>query len=329
MLILSASIISQAFVQKFFDPQIYLDSLEGHGLYPGLQKGMVEVFSSRMPDELKENVTATVSRAVTYDYIKGQSTRLITNFLGYFSSKKADLDLTLDLSPIKAAFGNSSDGTMRLLGPEMPSSMDFGAQMKESGQLERLAEFRSQLSGAPAANALAFAISILLLVPVFLLYPAWREGAAKCLELVFNAGTSSLIGGAVFAFLSPVGLPMLLGVSSPSQGVASMVSAVMGDVLREIGILIMLYSLPLVLIGFAAPRLLKLTPQKPSPAVAAGTAAQAVSQGAVQPSQPQSAAPATSSSTPTNVPSGQGTPSSSTSPAKPPQGGTDFFKPSG
>lgn len=311
VLILSASIISQAFVQKFFEPQLYLDSLESHGLYPGMQKGMVEIFSSRMPAELKDNVTATVASAVTYDYVKGQSTRLITNFLDYFSSKKQELDLTLDLVPIKSAFDSSPDGTMRLLGPEMPSSMDFAAQLRQSGQLGRLSEFRSQISGAAAANALAFALSALLLVPVFLLHSDWREGLSKCLELIFNAGVSSLIGGAVFAFLSPIGLPMLLGVSSPNQGVANIISAVMGDVLREIGMLIIIYSLPLVAIGFIAPRLLGLKGAKPVP-VAASSPAQA---------QPPSAPPAPADAAP---------PRQSAQPANAgKQGGTDFFKPSG
>lgn len=277
VLLLSAALISHAFLQKFFEPGIYLASLEKHGLYRDMQKGMADLLSSRMPPGVKENVSATVAGAATEDYFRAQSARLITNFLHFFSSKSASLDLTLDLSPIKTAFDSSPDPTLKLLGAEMPTGMDFGSQMKQTGQLEKLSEFRSQMTSAGAANFYAMAICIILLVPVFLLHANRQEGIAKCLELVFNAGTSTFIGGAVFAFLTPVGLPMILGASSSSQGAANMIALVMGDVLYEVGILTMLYSLPLMAIGFGLPRLLKsgATPVRPAASQIAPAPAQA------------------------------------------------------
>ena len=292
ILLLSAALISEAFVQKFFDPSIYAASLQKHGLYKEMQSGMADLLSSRMPEGVKENVSALVFNAANEDYFRGQSTRLITNFLGYLSSKNDALDLTLDLSPIKAAFAASPDPTMQALAPEMPDGMDFSAQMRQSGQLERLGEFRSEVSQAQTANLFAIAISVILLALAYAMHPDWNSGAAKCLELMFSAGTSVFIGGAVFAFLSPVGLPMILGVAAASQGAASMIATVMGDVLYEVGLLTMLYSLPLIALGFGLPRILKLNPSQPVPAAAQQPAQAAPSPAQAAPAPPQQKAPA-------------------------------------
>ena len=268
ILILSAALISEAFVQKFFDPSIYTASLQKHGLYKDMQSGMADLLSSHMPEGVKENVSALVFNAANEDYFRVQSTRLITSFLGYLSSKNDTLDLTLDLSPIKLAFAASPDPTMQALAPEMPEGMDFSAQMRQSGQLERLGEFRTEVGQAQTANLCAIAASTILLVLAYLMHPDRSSGAAKCLELMFSAGTSAFIGGAIFAFLSPIGLPMVLGVSAASQGAANMISTVMGDVLYEVGFLTMIYSLPLIALGFGLPNLLKLKPSQPAPAAA-------------------------------------------------------------
>lgn len=281
VLLLSAALISEAFTQKFFEPSIYLNSLESHGLYKQMQKGMVELFSSRMPDGVRQNVTAAVSQAATEDYIRNQSTRLVTSFVNYFSSKGDTLDLTLDLSPVKTAFDNSPDPAVQALGAEMPVGMDFASQMRQTGQLERLSEFRTQVSQAMSANLFAFLASFLLLVPILFMYPVRRDGIAKCLELIFNAGTSTFIGGVVFAFVSPMGLPLMLGASSSSQGAASMISIVMGDVLREVGMLTIYYSIPFMAAGFIIPRVMGLN--KPSQPAASATATAA----SATPAQPQ------------------------------------------
>ncbi|MFA6489668.1 MAG: hypothetical protein WCT52_03205 [Candidatus Micrarchaeia archaeon] len=296
VLLLSAALISHAFLQKFFEPGIYLSSLERHGLYRDMQKGMADLLSSRMPAGIKENVSATVSGAATEEYFKLQSTRLITNFLGFFSSKNTSLELVLDLSPIKAAFDSSPDPTIKSLAPEMPVAMDFGSQMKQTGQLEKLSEFRSQMSSAGSANVYAIAICAALLTAVFLLHPNRQEGAAKCLELFFNAGTSTFIGGIVFAFLTPVGLPMILGASSSSQSAANMIATVMGDVLYEVGILTMIYSLPFIAIGYGLPRVLKLGGMPPAQPLQ-----QAVSQ-TPPPAQPVSGTPSSAPQPPASSP---------------------------
>lgn len=283
VLILSAALISHVFVSVFFEPAPYLASFEKHGLYGGMRQGVIETFSQRMPPSLQQNVSAAVSRAMTEEHVRLETNRLITNFLAYLSARSERLDMVLDVSPIAREFAASQDAQVRSLASEMPTGLDFAAQMRATGQLERLSDFRSQVAQARGANAIAIAASFLLLVPIFLLYPSWQQGLSKCLELILNAGVSTFIGGAIFAFLSPVGLPFLLGVSSANQGIANAISLVMADVLQQIGVLVILYSLPLMIIGFGLPRMMHLPP--PNAPIAPSAAQNA-------PDRPISASPA-------------------------------------
>lgn|GEM_PF-1487924 len=258
ILLLSAALIGQAFTQKFFDQNVYFSSLEKHGLYGGMQEGMVALFSSNLPPEIRENATSILSSAVTLDYVRAQSNAFITNFLAYFSSKSETLDLALDLSPIKRGFSASQGMAMQLIGAQMPQTMDFTSQLRDSGQLAKMAKIRSQIAQAEALNGYAYAISLFLLALFFLLNGGGREGIAKCAGLVFSTGISAFMGGAAFALLSPMGVSAIAGASAQGEAVSNAVSLVMSDVMQEVGVLTIIYSLPLLAIGFLLPHALNL-----------------------------------------------------------------------
>lgn len=254
-ILISTSITGYVFMDKFFEPQLYFASLEKHGMYGQMQGVLVSLFSQQFPSEIRQDAAAEIGKAVTEDYAREQSHQLIASFLSYLSGRSDQLELELDIFPIRESFAQSPRLEMKLLSMAMPSSLDLAQQMRQSGQMETLAGVRGQIVQAYGLLWYGFIISGVLLVLIFALqFDLWK-GAAECCKALFGCGISTLLGGAGTAFLSPamMGAALSSGASGVSPELAKAVSLVLGDVMYEVGILTILFSLPLLAIGFAGP----------------------------------------------------------------------------
>ena len=257
-ILLSTSITGYVFMEKFFEPSIYTASLEKHGMYGQIQSAIVPLFSQQFPAELRAEAAAAIGKAVTEDYAREQSDQLIASFLSYLSGRSDQLELQLDVFPIRESFAQSPQLEVQLLGMALPSRLDIAQQMRQSGQMETVSNVRGQIVQAYGWLWYGFAISGVLLALVFALqFDLWK-GATECCKALFGCGVSTLLGGAGTAFLTPamMGAALSSGASGASPALANAISLVLGDVMYEVGVLVILFSLPLLAIGFAGPLLL-------------------------------------------------------------------------
>lgn len=258
VLLLSSAIIAHSFSAKFFEPSAYFSSFESRGIYLQAREGLVSLFSSGLPPEARAVLLPSFQRAITADYAKGQVQQITSSALSYLSSKNSSVSLVLDLAPVKDGLSADPDAAARVVSDALPPTIDLLASSPAA--LSALAGLRGQLAGLSSAQAPAAALAVLLLVPIFLLQPDWQSGLRQCCRTAFSCGTSTAIGGLAMAFLSGPMLSAALSSATPDAAVASAVSGVLGDVMREVGLYSALLSIPLLLIGFVIPRLLPVQP---------------------------------------------------------------------
>ena len=160
----------------------------------------------------------------------------------------------MDLSPLRTAAEKSQNVAFKMAAPSLPSSMDFGKAIEGSPQFTQLQNLRAQIAEADRFNSIALVVSIVILIPYFLLQPGYQTGLHECGKLIFGCGTSTLLGGLAMAFLAPQFLPQFISGLQPdpqAAGSATLIGQIIGDALYEVGIATVLYSLPLVLGGLA------------------------------------------------------------------------------
>ncbi|MBS3069283.1 hypothetical protein J4441_02875 [Candidatus Micrarchaeota archaeon] len=262
----SGCIAIYAFMEKFFDAQAYDASLEKRGVYATIQESLSGMLTSQIPQEYKGEINAELSAALTKEYVRGQVKPMVANTLSYLSGASPSMRLYFDFSPIAQALSASQSENARSLAPQIQQlNPVINSQLQQISDTlasdPQVAQMRGAFSAANAANAALFVLALVELALIFLLSGDYRSGIEnrsgieKCAGAVFSAGAWGAIGGLMTAFLtgslvaSMIGSMVQADASGGASEVASIMAGMMGDIFYETGMLALLLSLPLLLVG--------------------------------------------------------------------------------
>lgn len=260
MLQLSGCILLFAFMEKFFDVNVYDASLAKNNVYQLMQSGLVDMLTGALPPEYKDSVKSEMSAAITPGYIRSQMLPILSQVLAYLSGKSAKMELYFDISPVAQQLAASQNIVVQgyvsqtsimnsALNNALQSTSDY-MQKDESVQ-----KMRQTLPTLNLINIALFFIAIAELALIFFLSSDMKGGIMKCAGTVFATGLTTVLSGVAMAYLTTPMLNSAVGSMLPSDANAAQISStiisIMGDVFREIGMLTVLLSLPLVLVGGA------------------------------------------------------------------------------
>ncbi|VVB58373.1 Uncharacterised protein [Candidatus Anstonella stagnisolia] len=260
MLQLSGCLLLFAFMEKFFDVNVYDASLTKNGVYPLMQTGLVGMLTDSLPPEYKGSVKAEMTAAITPQYMRSQMLPILSQMLAYISGKSAKMELYFDISPVAQQLASSQNpvvqayvsqtGTMSLaINNALQSTSDY---MASDASIQQM---RQTLPSLNILNIVLFFVAILELALIFFLSNDMKAGMVKCAGTVFATGMATALSGIALAYLTAPMLNSAVNSMLPSSAnagqISSIVIAIMGDVFHEIGMLTVLLSLPLILIGGA------------------------------------------------------------------------------
>lgn len=260
MLQLSGCILLFAFMDKFFDVNIYDASLAKNGVYPLMQTGLVGMLTDSLPLEYKDSVKAEMNAAITPAYMRNQMLPILSQMLAYISGKSPKMELYFDVSPVAQQLAASQNPVVQAYVSQTStmSSAINNALQSVTLQMETDASVQQMRQTLPSLNILnivLFFIAIVELALIFFLSNDMKGGIMKCAGTVFATGVATVLSGVAMAYLTTPLLTSAVGSLIPSDAnatqVSSIVIAIMGDIFFEIGILTVLLSIPLVLIGGA------------------------------------------------------------------------------
>jgi len=260
MLQLSGCILLFAFTEKFFDVNVYDASLTKNGVYPLMQTGLVGMLTDSLPPEYKDSVKSEMNAAITPEYIRGQMLPILSQMLAYISGKSQKMEIYFDISPAAQALSASQNPVVQgyvsqsstmstAINNALQSTSDY---MASDASIQKM---RETLPSLNILNIIFFFIAIAELALIFYLSHDMKGGILKCAGTVFATGMATALSGLAMAYLTTPMLNTAINSMLPSSAnmaqISSIVISIMGDILYEIGMLTVLLSLPLILIGGA------------------------------------------------------------------------------
>jgi len=263
----TSAIFGFAFHQEFFNIANFQKSFENNKVYSLVRSYLVEQLVDFSPSELKTEIKSIAEEQITENYIKEELDKNTQITLAYLSSKRDSLDLYLNFSKLKERLSKDQKQEIQLISAALPDGLDFTDSLYQSGKFSEISSMRKLFKASEVFSYYSFVLFLLVLVPIFIFQKSLTESFHKIGWLFFSSSLFLIISSLILAFGSYFLFPFFLSSASSqsSNNLSKTVASILADIMSEVAIKTIIYSLPFFVFGLVLFIFFKSKEVKPFP----------------------------------------------------------------